>query len=92
MANNFEKALIDPTTVYEQPQDVLLDETLSKDEKLKILKQWEYDARGLLVAEEENMPGDASSMLQRILAAIHELNPGYDATKGPGTKHGGSSD
>lgn len=92
MANNFERALLDPTTVYKQPQDVLLDETLSKEEKLKVLKQWEYDARGLLVAEEENMPGDASSMLQRVLAAIHELDPNYDTTQGSGTKHGGSSD
>lgn len=89
---NFERALFDPSAIYKQPQDILLDDTLSKEEKLKVLKQWEYDARELMVAEEENMVGDASSMLQRILMAIHELDPHYDATKASGTKHGGSSD
>lgn len=89
---NLQKALFDPMGLYKEPQDVLLDETLSKEEKLKVLKQWEYDARELMVAEEENMPGDSSNMLQRVLAAIHALDPKYDATRGSATKHGGSSD
>ena len=89
---NFKKALFDPMAIYKEPNHVLADKALSKEEKLSILKQWEYDARELMVAEEENMQGDASSMLQRVLNAIHRLDPSYDATRGSGTKQGGSSD
>ncbi|ACJ18424.1 hypothetical protein [Coxiella burnetii] len=91
--SHFKKALMDPTAFYKEPKAVLVDSNLTKKEKLQILRQWEYDARELMVAEEENMLGDASSssMLSRILKAIHELDPSYDGTKSSGTKHGGFS-
>lgn len=92
--SHFKKALADPTSFYKEPKDVLADEGLTKEEKLQVLKQWEYDARELMVAEEENMRSSETSssfMLNRVLTAIHELDPSYDATKSSGTKHGGYS-
>ena len=67
------KAIRDPSSVYQLPSDVLKDDSLSHDDKLKILRQWEYDAKEILRADEENMVGNTDSMLCRVLQAIREL-------------------
>ncbi len=67
------RALADPAGIYQEPADVLKDVSLSHEEKIQVLKQWEYDARGILVADEENMGGDAASMLSRVHHALREL-------------------
>lgn len=71
------KALLDPTSVYRLPKDVVADDSLSRDQKIKILLRWEYDARELQVAEEENMPEltkkKEGDMLSQVLAALHDL-------------------
>lgn len=73
---DFAHAMRDPKSCYNEPKDVLNDETLDKEQKIKVLKQWEYDARELSVAEEENMPaqsGDEASMLNRVKTALQAL-------------------
>lgn len=86
---DFEKAMRDPAGVYKSPENVLKDETLTKEQKIKILRQWEYDARDLMVAEEENMPGGEENMLNRVLEALHQLGACHDVDHTPPTKHGG---
>lgn len=74
---NFQKALADPQGVCKNPKNVVKDTTLTKEQKLKILEQWQYDAKLLQVAEEENMPAkteDTSTMLSRISRAITAVN------------------
>lgn len=75
--SKFEQALLNPTNIYQKPMDVVHDESLSRDQKIQILRQWEYDARELQVAEEENMPEltprEKGSMLSRVLEALNEL-------------------
>ncbi len=75
--NQFERALLNPTSVYQKPMDVVHDESLSRDQKIQILERWEYDARELQVAEEENMPEltpkEKGSMLSRVIEALIEL-------------------
>ena len=44
--------MLDPTMVFKDPTDVIADENLSRDQKIEILRRWEYDARELEVAEE----------------------------------------
>ncbi len=68
--------LKDPSAVYKKPEDVLTDNNLSRDEKFEVLAQWEYDARELLVATEENMPGTHDSWLEKVLEAKHKLEQG----------------
>lgn len=86
---NVTKACHDPKSVYSYPQNVLDDHTITREQKVKILKQWEYDARELQVAEEENMTGNSSpSMLNRVLQALNKLEGVSDSTGGSGTKHG----
>lgn len=80
---DFDRAMRDPTSCFDKPNDVLADNSLSKKEKIKVLKQWEYDARQLSIAEEENMlseSGDEPNKLNRIQMALREL--GVDSDSG----------
>lgn len=88
---DFQKALLDPTSVYKLPGEVVKDDSLSREQKIQILHRWEYDARELQVAEEENMPEltkhKKGSMLSRVLDALHKLNA--SAKHESSGKHGG---
>jgi len=87
-----EQALSDPSNVFDTPDDVVQDNTLTRDEKIKILRQWEYDARDLAVAEEENMAGgndNDSGLLDKVLRALHVLGATFNPDESPPTKHGG---
>ncbi len=86
---NIDKALLDPTSVFSTPEEVVDAPTLPHDTKVRILRRWEYDARELAVAEEENMPAPEPDMLDRVLEALHALGSGVDLNHGPPTKQGG---
>jgi hypothetical protein len=45
------KAMLDPTMVFKDPKDVVANVELTRDQKIEILRRWEYDARQLEVAE-----------------------------------------
>jgi hypothetical protein len=81
--------LRDPAAVFSTPRDVLDRPGLTRDERLAILRQWERDARGLSVAEEEGMGGGEESLLSRVRLAIAKLGEAEaESASGPGTKHG----
>lgn len=65
--------LRDPSAVYKRPDDIVQDSNLNDDEKLEVLEQWEFDARELQVASDENMPGQQEAPLDEILAAKKKL-------------------
>jgi hypothetical protein len=46
-----------PATTYDKPHDILKDKELSHHEKKEALKTWEQDARQLMTASNEGMPG-----------------------------------
>jgi hypothetical protein len=46
-----------PATTFEKPSDVVADSKLSHDDKTKALNTWEQDARQLMTASNEGMPG-----------------------------------
>ncbi len=50
---DLKKAMLDPTMVFKDPKDVVANVELTRDQKIEILRRWEYDARQLEVAEEE---------------------------------------
>lgn len=89
MANEFQKALLDPASVYAEPEALLSDERLSADEKLELLRRWEYNASEEAVALEEGMPGEDSDLLSRILVAIGKLAGPLDLEHTPPTKQHG---
>ena len=70
---DIEKALLDPTAVFEHPSDVLHAADLNREQKIEILQRWRYDAQMLETAEEENMAGNANDVLEHILQALHSL-------------------
>lgn len=87
--DRYKKALHDPTSVFDKPDDVLNDKEFTIKQKIDVLRQWEYDERVLEVAEEENMGGDAEHVLDKILRALHDLHKNHDVNKVPPTKQGG---
>lgn len=66
-------ALKDPSRQFEQPDHVVDHPGLSDQEKRKILRQWELDAKNLSVAEGEGMSGGEESKLRRVKAALKRL-------------------
>ena len=86
---DIEKALIDPAAVFRTPADVVGEQSLDTEQKIQILRRWEYDARELTVAEEENMPGDGSEVLDQVLSCLHDLGYAPGHGEGPPTKQGG---
>ena len=81
------KALMDPASVFSQPREIVGDPVLPRDVKLRLLRQWERDARGLAVAEEEGMSGGEESMLGRVRHAIQALGEDEAEAAAQGTKH-----
>jgi hypothetical protein len=46
-----------PAMTFEKPSDVVSDRSLTKGEKKEALDTWEQDARQLMTASNEGMPG-----------------------------------
>ncbi len=86
---DIEKAMLNPVSVFASPDEVVRDQSITREQKIKILKRWAYDARELEVAEEENMGGGPPSMLGEILNALHSLDSDLDTENSPPTKQGG---
>ena len=86
---DIEKALLDPSSVFGTPEDILKNQAIASDQKIEILRRWEYDAAEVSVAVEEGMPGDDPSLLRRIILALDELTGGADTERtGPSKQHG----
>lgn len=59
---------------YKSPMELLLDESLSHDEKIQMLEQWRDDKKAILRASEEGMHGDnKSEILRKIKNALISL-------------------
>lgn len=85
-----EKALLDPSLVFKTPANVLADNDLTREQKIKILQKWEYDTRELQVAEEEGMEGPQAVTLDAVLRALRALGAPSDTERSAPTKQGGS--
>jgi hypothetical protein len=46
-----------PAVMFENPSDVVSDRSLTHDKKKEVLNTWEQDARQLMTASNEGMPG-----------------------------------
>jgi len=86
---DYEKALLDPASVFATPEEVLKRAELTKDQKIEILRRWEYDASEVAVAEEEGMMGDQPLLLRRVLLALEKLTGGIISEHTPPTKQDG---
>lgn len=85
---NLKQALNDPSSVFATPEEVAAHPALTREQKVEILRLWEYDAAECEVATEEGMPGGNGGLLQRILLALGELGVTGDASdSGPTKQH-----
>jgi hypothetical protein len=71
-------ALANPSAYFAQPQDVLAYPSMSNGLKLKLLHQWDHDARLLAEAEGEGMGGGEESMLGRVRQTLRQLEASMD--------------
>jgi len=84
------KALLDPAGSFSCPADVLASEAFGKQDKIEILRRWEYDAAEMSVASEEGMTGpNGADLLQQIVTALQDLAGDIDTDHTPPTKQGG---
>ena len=72
-ADDVARALLDPTAVFDEPEQVLRREDLTREQKILILRRWEYDARELEMASDEGMRGETPDILDRVLNALRAL-------------------
>lgn len=84
-----EQARKNPTEWFEHPAEVLEQPGLGKQEKIEILRQWEYDTLQLQVATEENMPPMAGKQtsLAEVREALESLGVTHEQDTG-GSKFG----
>lgn len=88
---DFEKAWSDPASVFKSPEEILHNRDFSREQKVQVLRRWEYDVRELQVAEEESMAGPESVTLDAVLDALRELGAAdADKERAAPTKQGGS--
>ncbi|MEK1891282.1 MAG: hypothetical protein AAAB35_27705 [Phyllobacterium sp.] len=87
---DLEKALLDPASVFAEPEHVLGDAMLPDEQKVEILRRWQYNAAEESVALEEGMPGDENDdLMHRILVALSELIGPIDVDHtAPSKQHG----
>jgi hypothetical protein len=86
------QAIINPGSVFASPEEVMTSPELRDDEKIRVLRSWEYDAAELAVAEEEGMQGPPGGLLRPILLLLAELSDGNDIDCVAPTKHHGVMD
>ncbi len=84
---DIKKAMRDPAKVFTDPSKVVADFELTRDQKIEILRRWEFDAHELEVAEEEaGMTVLHPEMFDRIVQALHTLGAERDTEHTPPTK------
>lgn len=80
---DIEKAITAPSMAFASPDELAQSGELTPEQKLRALKQWDYDVRELQVATEENMDpiddgGASAELLARIETLLTELGDGND--------------
>lgn len=70
---DIEKAILNPRSAFECPADVLNEQSLSREQKIEVLRRWEYEIREIEAAEDNNMGGGPSHLLYEILMILHRL-------------------
>ncbi len=92
--------MVDPAKMFANPAAVVGSDELTRDQKIDVLLRWEFDARALSVADEENMapvkdaaavarPAESGKLLTQILDALKRLDFHRDPDDAAPTKQGG---
>jgi hypothetical protein len=71
---DFTKKKTDPRSIYQHPDEVLSDDTLTREQKIEVLREWHYDAIRLQESAGENMTGGEPDMLRAVSKALLTLD------------------
>ena len=90
---NFDKLVVDVSKHFATPEALIASKELTREQKLDLLRQWEYDLQLLQVATEENMTGDAApganaEKLRAVHKAAEDLGVHPEPDKGGAAKTG----
>jgi len=87
-----EKALLDPASIFKYPQQVIDANDLTRDQKIEVLRRWEYDVREIQVLDDESTTAKESPAvtLDLVLNALRSLGAPIDVEHTAPTKQGGS--
>lgn len=69
----FDEMLGDVAKHFKQPADIVDAEDLTKQQKCKLLQQWDYDLQLLLTASEENMTGGGTDATATTADTVTQL-------------------
>ena len=87
---DFEKAQLDPSLVFTTPDELIRRNDLSREQKIEILRHWDYDIRELQVADEENRRGKGPRVtLDAVRRALRDLDALGKTERSAPTKQGG---
>jgi hypothetical protein len=92
----FNQAMQDVARHFRSPHAVVESDELDRQQKIKLLQQWEQDLRLEMVATEENMPGKmpaqnaggAAEQFRKVRAALKDLGVKEDDKPAGATKLG----
>jgi hypothetical protein len=70
---DLERALNDPAGLFENPDAVVHHPALTREQKIRILNNWQLDASRLEGSEGEGMMGEGAPMLHRVRVALAAL-------------------
>lgn len=71
--NNFKQALLGPGSVFSSPQELRDYPDLSRKQKIKIFRNWAYEAKAKDVAEGKDTKFGRHSQLNKILHALSDV-------------------
>ena len=76
---------------FREPDEVVESKLLNREQKIEILRRWEYDVRELQVADEESMtaPRPERVTLDAVLKALRAVGAPADMERTAPTKQGG---
>jgi hypothetical protein len=91
----FDESLTDVSKSFAHPKEIVGAENLSQQQKVKLLRQWEFDLRENLVASEENMTaatpeGHSAELLRHVRSALIGLGADHADESSAPTKTGGA--
>jgi hypothetical protein len=86
---DMKEALLDPAAVFGTPEELERHPALTKEQKIELLRRWEYDESEEEVAADEGMPGGDSKLLRRVMLALDRLTGGVDVERTGASKQAG---
>ncbi|WP_439534057.1 hypothetical protein [Polymorphobacter sp.] len=76
---DFDSAVGDPAAYYAEPQSIVADDTLSREQKKRFLTEWAQDIEGRISASDEGQQlDDNSDSGSRDAALLQQINAGLE--------------